>query len=267
MKEFKDWWFHGYLSDPPTPETLVDLPAGGLTMTQIACNKSYTVFPGNTPPKPTTFSNGWVDDACPGDVGTYHAGGGGTYGGGAIDPMKVTGCALAIADQSDVTKIQPTDFVVFSTNMTCVYHRDTAFQVPPTMPACSDPNGCICAWFWQGFDSQAEMYMIGFRCQVTQVGTIAPPQTLAKPKAAVLCGGGRGTCTKGAKMPMFWANLGYANVATPTNLTLKPEYNDLYGFHTNGAQTDIFVPTCPKRNLVLRHLLRRSRLKGFNREF
>lgn len=56
------------------------------------------------------------------------------------------GCALAIAYESDATQVKPEDFTVFSVNQTCVWTKDTEFQVPADMPAC--PNGkctvCIC---------------------------------------------------------------------------------------------------------------------------
>lgn len=49
------------------------------------------------------------------------------------------GCALAIAYESDATQVQPEDFTVFSVNQTCVWEKDTVFQVPADMPPC--PNG------------------------------------------------------------------------------------------------------------------------------
>ena len=57
------------------------------------------------------------------------------------------GCALAITYESDVTKVKPEDFTIFSVNHTCVWYRDTDFSVPARMPPCPE-GGCICAWFW-----------------------------------------------------------------------------------------------------------------------
>ena len=57
------------------------------------------------------------------------------------------GCALAITYESDVNKVKPEDFTIFSVNHTCVWYKDTNFQVPARMPPCPE-GGCICAWFW-----------------------------------------------------------------------------------------------------------------------
>ena len=57
------------------------------------------------------------------------------------------GCALGITYQSNVTNVKPEDFAIFSVNQTCVWYKDTNFQVPARMPPCPE-GGCICAWFW-----------------------------------------------------------------------------------------------------------------------
>lgn len=57
------------------------------------------------------------------------------------------GCALAITYESDVNKVTPENFTVFSVNQTCVWYEKTDFQVPARMPSCPE-EGCICAWFW-----------------------------------------------------------------------------------------------------------------------
>ena len=57
------------------------------------------------------------------------------------------GCALAITYESDVGKVQPENFTVFSVNHTCVWYEATNFQVPARMPPCPE-GGCICAWLW-----------------------------------------------------------------------------------------------------------------------
>lgn len=80
---------------------------------------------------------------------SYHAG-------DPIDPKQLLGCGLAIAYKDDATKVQPEDFTIFSVNDQCVNGLKQDFSVPAQMPAC--PNGkCICAWFWQGQDSDNEM--------------------------------------------------------------------------------------------------------------
>lgn len=59
---FNEWWFHGHLDQPPHPEDVMQLPAGGKVTTEIACDKDatsyYTSGPGGD------HRNG--NDPCPG---------------------------------------------------------------------------------------------------------------------------------------------------------------------------------------------------------
>ncbi len=57
------------------------------------------------------------------------------------------GCVLAISYKSNSSQVTPEDFTVFSVNQTCVWERETHFQVPKDMPPCPDGK-CTCAWFW-----------------------------------------------------------------------------------------------------------------------
>ena len=61
----------------------------------------------------------------------------------------LAGCALSIAYASNARDVRPEDFVVFSVQHECVWHRDTVFDVPADMPPC--PNGkCMYAAFASG---------------------------------------------------------------------------------------------------------------------
>ena len=136
---FEQWWFHGHLSFPPNEGDIFELPAGQPVTTELACNKGLTSY--------WASSEGHTDirqgnNPCPGDNGEFPSGAMHTLG---FDDLK--GCALAIAYESDVTKIQPEDFTVFSINQTCVWTQLTDFHVPARMPPCPE-GGCHCAWFW-----------------------------------------------------------------------------------------------------------------------
>ena len=136
---FEQWWFHGHLDFPPHPGDIFDVPAGKAATLELACNKGLTSF--------FASSEGSVDiragdNPCTSDDGSFPSGAMHTKG---FDDL--TGCALAIAYESDVSKIKPEDFAVFSVNHTCVWNRFTDFQVPERMPPCPE-GGCHCAWFW-----------------------------------------------------------------------------------------------------------------------
>lgn len=131
---FDQWWFHGHLDHPPNAGDFFELPVGKPATTEIACNKGATTWFNSS--EGGDIRQG--DSPCPNsDPSAYHTKG--------IDDVK--GCALAIAYESDVTKIQPEDFTVFSINQTCVWTRFTDFSVPARMPPCP-PGGCHCAWLW-----------------------------------------------------------------------------------------------------------------------
>lgn len=134
---FQEWWFHGHLSHPPNDGDIFSLPAGSPATIEIACNKGATSFfassEGGDIRDPSDPNN-----VCPGSPPTeYHT----------LGLNDVQGCSLAIAYESDVNNVKPTDFTVFSVNKTCVWSRFTDFSVPKRMPACPS-GGCICAFFW-----------------------------------------------------------------------------------------------------------------------
>jgi hypothetical protein len=159
---FDQWWFHGHLNNPPAPGKFFELPAGGAATAEIARAKSITSFADDG-----KSWGGKVDNAagevCPGEPGESFKDTIAEFHTTGFDDL--TGCALAITYESDVSKVQPEvcacrahrcqaltqalrqDFAVFSVNHTCVWVRDTKFEVPARMPPCPE-GGCICAWFW-----------------------------------------------------------------------------------------------------------------------
>ncbi|TFK91420.1 hypothetical protein K466DRAFT_515481 [Polyporus arcularius HHB13444] len=233
---FDQWWFHGHLDYPPNPGDFFELPAGKPATAEVACNKGLTSYFASS-------EGGDVrqgDNPCPSDDGSFPSGAMHT-----VDFNDLKGCALAIAYESDVTKIKPEDFTVFSVNQTCVWTRFTDFQVPARMPACPE-DGCHCAWFWvhSQLSGGEQNYMNGFKCKVTgSTSNVA----LAMPTVPRRCGAdpqnGKtdtvpGNCTYGAKQPFYWFQAERNNMFEGTYA--PPFYTDLYNFK-DGAQDDIFA--------------------------
>jgi hypothetical protein len=137
-----------------------------------------------------------------------------------------------------VSKIQPEDFVVISTNQSSPWVRDTEYKIPAGLPACPEA-GCTCMWGWihgtKG-GKPNEMYMLGYRCKILN----ADPKGMAlpAPKTANKCPVDKTNCTIGAKQAHFWAQK-ERNNNMQDNGNDPPYYNSDYGF-TDGAQTDLW---------------------------
>jgi hypothetical protein len=160
------------------------------------------------------------------------------HAGTPLQDKQLRGCGLAIAYKSDARDVDKNEMTIFTVNHDCVKTRFTTFDIPADMPEC--PNGkCICGWFWQGQNSDNEMYMNGFDCKVTRPSGSPSSSKLATPKAAKFCRGKPENCVKGAKIAMYWANDVNA-VAFDGAYERKPAYNEDWGF-SDGAQNDIFV--------------------------
>ncbi len=107
------------MADKPDANQIVALPVGGTAMLEIACNLAFTSFAGNT-----------GNVACPNatlqrQTGPYHT----SFDASIYDPAGLSGCALGIADVSDVNDVTMENLAIFSTNQTCVAVRDTHFEV------------------------------------------------------------------------------------------------------------------------------------------
>lgn len=215
-KPFNQWWFHGYANN--RPNQVMSITPGQNLNIEIACSKSYSTY-GNSP----------NPDGCPGDSGSFHAGGSTGSGSGwwGNSESNLMGCALAIAPKSRASDVRPEDFTVMSIQENCVRQRDTSFAIPQNLPSCPDGE-CTCAWFWQGKNSAEEMYMIGFRCRVEN-GAAVPFPSPAKPKRGAI---------SGATQPLYWAN-DNSNLDYKPGWNDRPSYNAAFGWK-NGAQTSAF---------------------------
>ncbi|KAF9647898.1 hypothetical protein BDM02DRAFT_3097345 [Thelephora ganbajun] len=234
---FDKWWFHGHLAHPPEPGNFFELPAGGVAVSQLACNKGATkwwaVSEGHT-----DIRQG--DYPCPNSpLSEFHVSLFRTLRDGHDD---LKGCALSIAYTSDVNSIKPEDLAIFSVNHECVWKVNTAFQIPKDMPSCP-PDGCICGWHWiHSVDSgSAQMYMNGFRCKVTGSTSNNPIVTPQVPKRYCThpsrCTGDLSKCNQGAQQPLYWFQAEGNNMFN--GQYDPPYYLDEWGF-TDGAQNNIF---------------------------
>ncbi|KAM0753256.1 hypothetical protein T439DRAFT_346875 [Meredithblackwellia eburnea MCA 4105] len=231
------WWFRGpmYNTLPPPAGEVTDLPAGGTIMLEIACHIAWTSYGWST------TVPGSALDACPGGTaGPFHSGDPNSE---VIDDTQLAGCALAIADVDDITKVTMDNLVIFSVQPQCVKQKQTTFDIPAMMPKCTGSK-CICGWFWLAQEGTANFYMTAFDCSVSNVNPAAT--AIAPPQDAVFCANGynTGNCTSGAKRPLYAYN-------SPTNVVYpypeadfnanRPGYHASWSFQP-GAQNDIFLP-------------------------
>jgi hypothetical protein len=196
----------------------------------IACRKEHSLY-GN--PQAT-------DVACPVDPGAYHAGGttcregdeSCQIGWEGNDEASLLGCALAIAYKPTAEETKPEDFIVMSIQDRCVRERATSFQIPSNLPACPE-GGCTCGWFWSGKNSDPEMYMNGFRCDVQGGAVVSSYPTPGEPT--------KGSDLSGPTQPFYWGNslnnIGYQFAG---GIEGKPTYNAAYGWKV-GAQEGAFA--------------------------
>ncbi|WVF71447.1 hypothetical protein IAT40_006251 [Kwoniella sp. CBS 6097] len=229
---FNEWWFHGYINKPPQEGKIMELPSGGTYHGQVACNKALTTYGQNAYQQTGIYA--CDGDGATGGIGAMHT----TDQWGSPDPKNVKGCAIGIAYQSDVSKIQPEDFTVISVNYTCPWFKDVDFQIPADMPPCPE-GGCHCMWGWiHSEDAGSEQnYFLGYRCNITGATGVTP---LPAAKTANKCHYPSDTsnCTVGAKQPHYWYQAERNN--NPQGEYDPPFYNGDYGF-INGAQTDLFA--------------------------
>ncbi|POY71101.1 hypothetical protein BMF94_5858 [Rhodotorula taiwanensis] len=230
-----EWWFRGPEARalPPQDGAVMELPAGGSITFEIACHYAFTSYGY------ATSVPGSELDACPGsNAGPYHAGDPESK---IIDHNLVSGCALAIADVDDISKVTMDNLAIFSVQHECVQQKMTDFEVPARMPACTGEK-CICGWFWLANNGTANFYMTAFDCTVT--GSPADATAIAAPQDPVFCKDDPISCTKGSKRPIYAYN-------SPSNVPWignddRAGYHASWSFGTAGAQNDIFeLPTLP----------------------
>ncbi|BGP00320.1 hypothetical protein JCM10021v2_004001 [Rhodotorula toruloides] len=226
-----DWWFRGpgFRSLPPQAGAVMELPAGGTVEIQLACHYAWSSY-GYATTEP-----GSPLDACPGpNAGPYHSGDPLST---EIDYSLLSGCALGIADVDNINDVTMDNLAIFSVQHDCVKQKNTNFEVPARMPACTGEK-CICAWFWLANNGTANFYMTGFDCKVT--GSPADATPIAPPQDPVFCKNNPSSCTTGSKRPIYAYN-------TPSNVPWignndRAGYHQSWSFGTNGAQNDIFMP-------------------------
>ncbi|GJN93959.1 hypothetical protein Rhopal_007020-T1 [Rhodotorula paludigena] len=219
-----DWWFRGPEARALKPQdgAVMDLPAGGKVDFEIACHVDWTSYGDKTTDPNAELS------ACPDNYDPD----------GPLDDSLLSGCALAIADKSDIEEVGWDDLAVFSVNHRCVRERITTFEIPERMPACTG-NNCVCAWLWLANNGTANFYMTAFDCRITDVDDdFARP--ILPPVDPVFCPDGDSTCepAAGAKRPLYAYN-------EPTNVVwqgndARPGYHASWSFPNDGAQNDIF---------------------------
>jgi hypothetical protein len=243
------WWMHGKCINYPPPEgEFLDLPAGGSTTVEIAHNKAFTTMNydkiGN---KTSNWADGLphpelesskvanrVTGPCV-HVPNIHT----------VSQVTAAGTAFAIAYKSDIHQVKLEDLTVFTVRYHTPWKRFTSYDIPKQMPACPK-GGCICAWGWiPNGCGIANMYMVPFRCRVTNASPNAPK--LAKAVVPKFCEDDASKCVKGAKQFMVWNQREGNNINVDRSRVQKDGmhrfagYNMKMGFK-NGAQNDIFVP-------------------------
>lgn len=167
----------------------MQLPAGGTYHGQVACNKAFTRYGQNEDQRSQEYA--CDDDKANSGTGAMHT----TDKMGDGNPKDVKGCGLAIAYESDVSKLKPEDFTVISVSLSmiiecdliciygtllnlikiaydCPWKKNVDFPIPADLPACPE-GGCHCSWGWvHSMDGGSpQMYHLGYRCDVT--GAIA----------------------------------------------------------------------------------------------
>ncbi|KAH8109897.1 hypothetical protein DFH11DRAFT_1810088 [Phellopilus nigrolimitatus] len=200
---FEKWWFHGHLSYPPPDNTFLEVPAGKVMNTEIACDKGATTLFASSP-------GGNIQSGNNPDVS-------------AVKPQDFT----IFSTNHTCVWNRWTDFAVPA--------------AMPACPAggCI----CAFFWIHAADAGSEQIFMNGYRCNVTGASAQTPIATsrlarrcgadpdFGKPDAAPW------NCTYGAKQPIYWmqteGNTFFEGAHAP------PFYNDLYGF-PDGAQEDIF---------------------------
>jgi len=121
----EDWWFQhdrGCDGAPPPPGEFLELPAGGHFTVEHAANQAFTTlsYKGEQTTRwpdgkqhPNNWHGQWDGAECLPGGGWMHA----------TNRSNAQGTAFAIAYESDLSKIQMEDLVVFSVLKQCVSPR------------------------------------------------------------------------------------------------------------------------------------------------
>ncbi|KAH7910501.1 hypothetical protein BJ138DRAFT_101827 [Hygrophoropsis aurantiaca] len=250
-----DYWFHHINKCdefPPAPDDFLELPAGGDFTVEIAANRALTSLSYDG-----KFATAWGDGKThPSDYGVHNLDGAPISASQCIHTPNIhtqnqsmaAGTAFAISYESDLSKVDITNLVVFTVRYHTPWLRLTTYDVPAAMPPCP-PEGCICAHGWiPNGCGEPNIYMTGYKCKVTNSTSNAP---LSTPKPPVWCEDDQTKCVQGAKQFMIW------NQAEGNNIEVNgydlsgshksPAYNSKCGFK-DGAQDDIFSSPTANHN-------------------
>ncbi|KAH7082657.1 hypothetical protein BKA63DRAFT_403887 [Paraphoma chrysanthemicola] len=235
----QDWWFQhhrGCDKVPPKAGEFLELPANGNVTVELAHNRAFTTLSykgdlvtdwpdGKTHPEDWNgFNTDGTPAVCLKDNGALH-----TY-----NESSAGGTAFAISYTPDLASVTMENLVVFTTRYHTPWKRLATYAVPD-LPACPE-GGCTCAWLWiPNGCGEANMYMQGFKCNVTNASPTAKP--LAKAQVPVYCENEPEKCVKGAKQMLAWHQKTGNNIETKPGVT--PNYNAKCGWE-EGAQEDIF---------------------------
>ncbi|KAF2806914.1 uncharacterized protein BDZ99DRAFT_393162, partial [Mytilinidion resinicola] len=199
-----DWWFQhdrGCDAYPPDEGDILELPAGGSFEVEMAHNRAQTTLSYDG-----KFTSIWPDGkehpedwSGPGNPPECI-----TDGTGALHTNNQTmaaGSAFAISYNSELSDVTSENLVVFTVAAHTPWKRLASFSVPAALPACP-PGGCHCAWLWvPNGCGQPNMYMAGYRCNVTGATSTIP---VAKGQTPVYCPDDASKCVKGAKQMVVW---------------------------------------------------------------
>ncbi|KZV99282.1 hypothetical protein EXIGLDRAFT_746237 [Exidia glandulosa HHB12029] len=247
-KTWDEFWFHGDCRNFPPPDgEFLAVPAGGHITLELADNRGHTTLSYNG-----TQTSEWADgqahpelehwtrnDTCIISPNMH-----------TLNEADAAGTVLAIAYKSDINEVKYEDLVIFSVLEKSPWKRMGVYPVPADMPACP-PGGCICAWSWvPNHCGEPNMYMNGFKCQVTNARPDAP--AVAKAQVPRWCEGNATACVTGARgLVIMNQEPSINNIADLDAMQAdgdwrSPGYNMKLGFQ-HGAQNDIFVSQSPSQ--------------------
>ncbi|KAB8230287.1 lignocellulolytic auxiliary activity family 14 protein [Aspergillus alliaceus] len=226
MLDSSDWWFQhdrGCDKFPPKEGDILELPANGKFTVELAHNRAQTTLSYNG-----QFTTDWPDGKehpedwkgpgnppdCIQDDGAMHT----------SNQSMAAGTAFAISYNTDLAQVTMENLVVFSVLEHTPWKRLATYEAPD-LPACPTA-GCTCAWLWvpKGC-GQPNMYMQGFRCNVTGASS---SKALAPAKAPIYCEGDSSKCVRGAKQMIAWNQKSGNNVEPPIGVT--PTYSESWGW-------------------------------------
>jgi len=230
------WWFQadrGCDRVPPPAGQFLDLPAGGSFTVELAHNRAQTTLSYNG-----QYTSQWPDGRehpenwqgpgnppdCIQDDGAMHTN----------NHAMAAGTAWAISYESDISRVNMENLVVFSVLPNTPWKRIATYQVPRDLPPCP-AEGCTCAWLWipKGC-GEPNMYMQPYKCRVTGSNS---NRRLARAQVPRFCKGFPQNCVQGAKQMMVYMQAEGNTVSRPGNDFVS--YSDEWGYFP-GAQNDIF---------------------------